>query len=371
MLAACYASLMQDGDASAEQRTGLHSGTFARFQLGIWSLVTTTMLLPAYGHPAVAWVDAVRWIVEWTSLGLLLSTGIGLALSRLPTEHLRGLRAVMLTVGVSLLASALWTGLEWALVPLLGGDPFLPPGVTVGRHFVMSLLRGSFLLGFWTALFFVMLLVARVQQERERAALARATAHEAQLELLRSQLNPHFLFNALNSVVALVGENPKAAQGMVRDVSTLLRRALDADGKKDTTLAQELDFVRLYLKCEQVRFEDKLHVEFDVAPGLEGLWVPPMVLHPLVENAVKHGMRQLSTPSLRVRVSARRAGAELHLEVANTGRLVSPGPDSSGIGLRNVRERLAQLFPGRSRFEVLEREGEVVAAVSLPVKEQP
>lgn len=361
---------MEDLVATAEPRPGLDKRSFFQFQLGIWALLTTTALLPALGHPTVHWADAVRWVSGWTAVGVLLSTGIGLLLSRMPTEHLRGLRAAMLTVPISMVAAALWTIGEWALSPLLGSDPFMPPRVPLERHLVMGFVRGSFLLGFWTALFFVTLLVSRVQQERERAALARATAHEAQLELLRSQLNPHFLFNALNSVVALVGENPKAAQGMVRDVSTLLRRALDADGKKDTTLAQELEFIRLYLKCEQVRFEERLRVEFDVAPGLDALWVPPMVLHPLVENAVKHGMRQLAAPALHVKVAARREGDALHLEVWNTGALAPPGPESSGIGLRNVRERLAQLYPGRARFEVREVGGEVVAAVTLPVKER-
>lgn len=351
-------------EASATPR--VDRGAFTRFQLGIWALLTATMLLPALGHPTAMWPDALRWGAGWALVGVGVSTAIGLLLARLPTERLQGLRAVAVTLPVALAGAAVWVLGERALAPLIGTDPFIPPALPRDRLLVMNVVRGSVLLAFWAALFLVTLLATRVQQEREHAALARAAAHEAQLELLRSQLNPHFLFNALNSVVALVGENPKAAQGMVRDVSALLRRALDADGKRETTLAEELDFIGLYLKCEQVRFEEKLRVELDVAPELGSLRLPPMLLHPLVENAVKHGMRQLATPALTVRVTARVDGGVLRVEVANGGRLEAP--TGGGIGLRNVRERLAQLYPGTASLKLEERGGEVVASVSFPVQ---
>lgn len=353
-----------------EEITGPDRATFAWFQVGMWSLLTTTALLPGLGRPTTDWFAAGRWALGWAFWGVTLSTLLGVVLSRFRTERLKGLKAVLVTVPIALFGAAAWVLLATATEPLFGLDPFMPPNMPRDRHFVFAFLRSSFLLGFWVALFFVTVLTSRVQRAREQSLRAMAAADQAQLQLLRSQLNPHFLFNALNSVVALVGENPKAAQTMVRDVSTLLRRALDLDGKRDTTLKDELDFNRLYLKCEQVRFEEKLSVTFDVEPGVEALWVPPMVLHPLVENAIKHGMRRLTAPALVLRVSAKRVGSQLELVVTNTGTLAPAEETTSGIGLRNVRERLAQLYPERHAFEIAEKDGEVVARVSLPVKER-
>jgi len=249
----------------------------------------------------------------------------------------------------------------------------LPHDLSGLRLQVLNTVRGTLLLWLWAALFLVNLLSERMQRTREHSVRALAAADRAQLQLLRSQVNPHFLFNALNSVVALIGENPRGAQGMVRDVAALLRQALDVDGRRDVTLQHELDFVRLYLKCEQVRFEERLVVEFDIEPGVEGLWVPPMLLHPLAENAIKHGMQGLATGPLRVHLSARRDGGRLALGVTNNGTLRPPRaalvPPGAGIGLRNLRERLAQLFPGQHCFELAERDGRVIASLELPARE--
>ena len=128
--------------------------------------------------------------------------------------------------------------------------------------------------------------------------------------------------------------------------------------------------MRLYLKCEQVRFEERLVVTWDLDPAVDTATVPPMMLHPLVENAVKHGMAGAVDAPLQVRITARRNGEALDFEVANTGTLAPPGDAAlratSGIGLRNVRGRLAHLFPGRHLFELVQRDGWVGSHIRLP-----
>ena len=265
-----------------------------------------------------------------------------------------------------------WTLALLALEPLVGREPWAPPQVTTKEQLVFGMVRGFFFFGLWSGTFLVNLLSTRVQRAVEHSARAQALADEAQLRLLRSQINPHFLFNALNSVIGLIGENPRGAQNMVRDVASLLRKALDADARKETSVEQDLELVRLYVKCEQVRFEARLEVAFEIADEAKGLAMPPMLLQPLVENAIKHGMQAAADAPLRVKVCARREGETLVLEVANSGSL-SPResaimPEPSGIGLRNLTGRLSQLFPGAHRFELTEREGWVVALIALPLR---
>ncbi len=345
---------------------------FVLFQAVVWALLSTVVALPAVMFPGVSWPGAAAWVVAWATLGMLGSTGIAVFFERLPDRWLRGLPAIGTITAACTVASALWTLGMVAVQPVTGREPWSPPMAPPAHLFVMTFVRGAFFYGLWSALFLVNLLSQRVQRAREDSIRAEALTHEVQLQLLRGQINPHFLFNALNSVVALISENPRAAQGMVRDVAALLRKALDVDGRSDTTVEQELAFVRLYVKCEQVRFEDRLRVEYDVADDVLPLPVPPMLLHPLVENAIKHGMHGAVDRPLIVRISLRRAAPELLFTVENTGTLGAPRdpllPSAPGIGLRNIRGRLEHIFPGRHSFTLAEDDGWVRARITVPLR---
>jgi two-component system LytT family sensor kinase len=345
-------------------------GRFLLFQGVIWELLSVIVVLPAVRFPGVGIAECAGWISAWAALGLLCSSALAVLYGRLAERHLRGARGILVIGLVCPAMAGVWSLALAALEPLVGREPWAPLDAPALLHLAVGLVRGTFLLGLWSALFLVSLLSRRVLAAREHSVRAQALADRMQLAVLRSQINPHFLFNALNSVVALIGENPRAAQGMVRDVATLLRASLDADARRETTVAQELSFVRLYLKCEQVRFEERLVVNWDVDPAVDTASVPPMMLHPLVENAVKHGMAGAVDAPLQVRITARRNGDTLDFEVANTGTLAASADAglhaSPGIGLRNVRGRLAHLFPGRHVFELVERDGWVVAHMRMP-----
>jgi len=209
-------------------------------------------------------------------------------------------------------------------------------------------------------------LVWRRSEEREReAAEARRLAQEAQLQMLAYQLNPHFLFNALTSIRAMIDEDRGRARQMVTELAAFLRHALMERALATTTLAAELDALRGYLAIEQIRFEERLAIETHVEPAAESCAIPAFLIHPLLENAIKHGARESDGP-LRVRLDARLLGDALRVEVWNTGSLVSRA--RTGIGVRNVRERLARLFPGRHRFELTDEHGWVRALVELPAR---
>jgi two-component sensor histidine kinase len=188
---------------------------------------------------------------------------------------------------------------------------------------------------------------------REREALSAALAR-AQLESLKLQLHPHFLFNTLNSITALISADPQGAERMVSGLSELLRLSLRNAGEQEVPLARELELLAHYVEIQQIRFPDRLTVTLDVAPEARQALVPNLILQPLVENAIRHGLSPRATPG-RIEVRAARRDGALELRVADDG--VGLRPDAAvrrgeGIGLANTEARLAQLYPGRHRFEV-------------------
>jgi two-component sensor histidine kinase len=190
-------------------------------------------------------------------------------------------------------------------------------------------------------------------------------ARNAQLALLRAQLNPHFLFNCLNSVRGLIAERPDRAVAMITSLADLLRYALASDRKQTVTLAQELRIVEEYVSLEQVRFEERLRFEQDVEPGALIASVPPMLVHTLIENAVKHGIAEAPGGGV-VRLTATIRGDGLTISVSNTG-VLRPGFNEEGYGLRNTMERLILLFGSRATFTLTDAGGTTVATVTLPL----
>ena len=191
-------------------------------------------------------------------------------------------------------------------------------------------------------------------RERERQAAALATELvQARLQALRMQINPHFLFNTLNTISALIHDNPDAADRMVVRLSDLLRRTLDRGDVQEVPLREELDFLRAYLEIEQMRFPDRLTVTYDIEPKTNELLVPHLILQPLVENALRHGIMPREEAG-RIEISAHLAdGEHLELKVRDNGNGLAPAngtPEREGIGLKNVRSRLAELYGGAQEF---------------------
>jgi two-component sensor histidine kinase len=249
-----------------------------------------------------------------------------------------------------------------------------------------SILEFVFAFVVWSAAYFGVL-IWRTSQLREREAVeARRLAQEAQLQMLAYQLNPHFLFNALTSIRAMIDEDRGRARQMVTELAAFLRHALVERALQTTTVAAEIDALRGYLAIEQIRFEERLAIETHVDEAAEACAIPAFLIHPLLENAIKHGARDQGDGPLRVRLDATVTGDVLRVEVWNTGSLVlraasdarrggelglvdaSPNAAGTGIGVRNVRERLARLFPGRHRFELTDERGWVRALVELPAR---
>jgi LytS/YehU family sensor histidine kinase len=206
---------------------------------------------------------------------------------------------------------------------------------------------------------------------REREFLAsrlEAQLAQAQLDSLRMQLHPHFLFNTLNSIVGLVRDNKNsAAVNMLVGLSDLLRHALEHSSRHEVELRAELNFIKLYLKIQEMRFSDRLQIEFDIDPATTKALVPNLILQPLTENALRHGIGR-STDSGLVGISSAITNGHLRLTVYDNGAGL---PDdwqmkgSTGIGLANTAARLQQLYDDNHQFDIRNRDGGGVEVVIL------
>ncbi|MFY2560244.1 sensor histidine kinase [Corallococcus terminator] len=273
-------------------------------------------------------------------------------------------------LGVGGLFALVYTASQRTLVPGMGGS---------GASFALMLLR--YALGWlpmtamtYAAVVGVAQSLASQQREREKERLAAALAielSEARLEALQVQLHPHFLFNTLNSIVVLVRERETdTAARMLVLLGDILRGLLRQGATQEVSLREEVAVLSRYLEIQQLRFQDRLRVDWEVDEALLDAWVPHLVLQPLVENAIRHGVSARTAAGV-LRIRARRQGAALVLEVEDDGPGLPEGFDlerGPGIGLSNTRARLSQLYGDAGRVVVAPpREGVgTVATVTLP-----
>jgi hypothetical protein len=246
--------------------------------------------------------------------------------------------------------------------------PALSAGMTVTIQTLLQVANWAVVYMIWLAIYFAAVGLREHRTARlKQSELARALQF-AELRLLKSQLNPHFLFNALNTVRSLIADNPSRAQSAVTRLANTLRYTLNSRQDELVTLAQELDIVADYLELESMRFEDRLRVEKVVPADAASVYIPVMLLQTLVENAIKHGIAALPSGGL-LRISAVLENEMLNVEIENP-RLPAPNPAAGeGVGLRNARDRLRLLFGTRATLE-LDLSKPTVATARLRVPQQ-
>ena len=222
-------------------------------------------------------------------------------------------------------------------------------------HRVVFLNLDRELLVYW-----IIVVVSHAADYYQRYREGELRASQAQLQALKMQLHPHFLFNALHSISALVHSDPDAADKMIARLGDFLRLTLDSAAAQEVPLRQELEFLNCYLDIERTRFRDRLTTHIDADPQVLDCRVPNLILQPIVENAIRHGVSQRAA-SGHVEVRATRAGDSLRLEVRDNGRGLPEGAEPNrakqgggvgGVGLANTRARLQQLYGGSFRFEI-------------------
>lgn len=273
-------------------------------------------------------------------------------------DHLSISRLVLLALICSVIAGAIWTSIEFIYVSLtnaaLDTPGYLARSPRIALDYVVTLAA-------WSAFYLGVKNWLAWQMERENALQSAALAQKAQLDMLRYQLNPHFLFNALNSIRASVNEDGDQAREMITQLSEFLRHSLVGAESKEVPLGEEMEAARNYLAIEKVRFEDNLAVEYEIEKAAEEFTLPCFLLNPLIENAIKHGVR-VDPNVLKIKISAKVTDRDLVLQVANTGKLSElQASNGTKIGLKNVRERLEKTFGKKGSFDI-RQDGEFVVA---------
>jgi Putative regulator of cell autolysis len=209
-------------------------------------------------------------------------------------------------------------------------------------------------------------------RERElKTSQLEARLATTRLQVLRMQLHPHFLFNTLNAISELIHKDPEAAEKMIGDLSDLLRMSFEKLEVQEISLKQELEFLKKYLEIEQMRFHDRLKVEMKIAPDALDAKVPNMILQPLVENAIKHGLAPRSEGGT-IEIGAERSNGSLRLSVSDNGVGVPFGDVESileGVGLSNTKRRLRHLYGESHRFDLTASNGGLKVDLTIPFKE--
>ena len=272
-----------------------------------------------------------------------------------------------------LISAMVLGGLSFSLHAFINDVFFVreEPMLSLGSRDVFSLVQNwSILYVLWSFGYFAYHWFAAHRREEVRNLRLESAMRESELSMLRNQMNPHFIFNAMNSIRALIDEDPATAKLAITQLSGILRSSLLMGRKKSVPLSEELAVVRDYLSLERIRFEERLNVEWNIDPSTEQLNVPPMMLQTLAENAVKHGIAKL-TKGGTLRISAERGEGIVLLTVANSGVLDHPphNGNGTGIGLRNTRKRLDLLYGKQAELTISDANGMVTTQVSIPVEQ--
>jgi two-component system, LytTR family, sensor kinase len=310
-------------------------------------------------------------------LSAMIVTATGFSLTLLMAAAYRRIIAMKpvfvwtLTLIVLVGASALFSVLEvWAHAT------FYQPGwQPQGIEFLGAILLDFSVLGAWTGLYYGINYYLLLDEQSERMVNVARQANSAQLEMLRYQLNPHFLFNTLNSISTLVLlKETERANAMLSRLASFLRYSLVGEREGLATVAQEAEALKLYLDIERTRFEDRLRTRFDIAPDVMDARLPSLLLQPIVENAIKYAVTPSETGA-DILIDARRIADRLVITIADTGPGLNAAtaaaseaiPGSTQVGLANIRDRLAQAYGVDHRFELAENSPQgLIVLIDIP-----
>lgn len=314
------------------------------------------------------WGHSLRIALSSSWLWVPLTMFLLAAVRRFPIEPGRILRALLVLSGAVALVLLVRAGVVWQFNDAVGWYRETP---SFPRLLASSVWNNLFMCWLIVGVAHALLLAERVRQRERQAVELEARLAEARLEALSAQLNPHFLFNTLNSIAEQVHRDPDAADRMLVGLGALLRRSLGGSGP-DVPLSEELELVSHYLDIERVRLGERLRVDWEIAPETLDARVPQLVLQPLVENAIRHGISPRLEPG-RLVVRTRLDASRLLMEVQDDGAGIEAEP-GNGIGLASTRARLECLYGADHRIDIQSRAGGgTLARLDVPLLpvEQP
>jgi two-component system, LytTR family, sensor kinase len=335
--------------------------------LGLFFASETFFAFGLSGQP-ITWRHALFYELPGWYVWAALAPLIVLLANRVRFEPSGRTFALVFHTTASALFSILQLTLKIALLRALQpGDE--ATSFSAALQFVLETRSHFNLLAYWAVLgaSYGLEYYRHSQQRDLRASQLETRLAQARLQVLEMELQPHFLFNTLNTVSALVHKDPDTAERMIARLGDLLRLTLNKSGHQEVTLREELELLDRYLEIEQTRFRDRLRVRMMIEPSALSVRVPRLLLQPIVENAIRHGIAPRAAAG-SIEVEARCQGGSLQLRVRDDGPGLGNAHPPSGVGLRNTRERLEQLYPHRHRFELQnQQQGGLAVTLTLPL----
>jgi len=339
----------------------------ARLTLVFWAVAYVVFRAPVLKSGQITLWENVGYLVVVLA-GLPLSAGVYMAVR---AGRGRSRAARLAAAGGAAMAAAVIHSLldHWIIAACIAllAVPIRMPSLIEG--FVFNILIYVWVYGLYASVVGLMIAAGVMREQERRLAAATAAAQEAQLMALRFQINPHFLFNALNAATSLIGAGRNAeAETVVARLAEFFRASLNVAPGDLGRLSEELDAVGSYLDIEAARFGDRLSVDIDLPDELRDALTPHFLLQPLVENAIKHGVARAKRP-VRVQVAAQALDGRLVLQVADDAGIELDGPaaEGAGVGLANVAGRLAALYGEGGALRTRRQDGSFLAEVVLPL----
>ncbi len=345
---------------------------------GIWTFIGIVFALQSYftsyrSERPIPFTDSLYLQMTWSYLWALATPLVLWAAARLPIERNNWIRSALLHVPISVLLSGFLTAVGhvslWLYWSYPVGKPFSTANMT--RFVVANFSEG---IGIYLLIALTSYAYGYYRRYREgqlRTLQLEAQLSHAQLQALKMQLHPHFLFNTLHSISALLTKDVESARKMITRLGDFLRLTLENSGSQEVTVQQEMDFLSCYLEIERIRFQNRLVTRMDLGPQTLDAKVPNLILQPIVENAIRHGIAPRSTPGL-IEIEAKQLNGTLRIQVRDNGPGLSNHPTSGtlfkkGLGLANTETRLERLYGADHLFDLSNNpEGGLIVTLELP-----
>lgn len=344
----------------------------------IWTFIGIVFMLQGYftsyrSERPVPFTESLYMQMTWAYLFALATPLVLWAAAKLPLERNNWIRSALLHIPISIVLSGILTALGRVLIWLNYGYRW---GKPLTFESVIRFVIGNFSEGIAIYLLIALTGYAYSYYRRYMAGQLRTLQLEsqlsqAQLEALKMQLHPHFLFNTLHSISALLNKDTEAARRMITRLGDFLRLTLENSGAHEVTLQQEMEFLRCYLEIERIRFQDRLVTRMDVDPEVLDAKVPNLILQPIVENAIRHGISPRSTPGL-IEIDAKPHHGALRIQIRDNGPGLLAHRSSEnlfrrGLGLKNTETRLERLYGSAHRFDLVnDPEGGLIVTLEIP-----
>jgi two-component system, LytTR family, sensor kinase len=346
----------------------------------IWSFIGAIFTLQSYfmsyrSERPIPFVDALYLQMTWSYLWALATPLVLRLVHKITMDRHDWVRGALIHAPLSVVLSVALTGIGHVLLWLHWGWPY---GKSFSFERLTRFVIGNFSEGVGMYLLIGLVGYAfsyyrRYREGELRSVRLEAQLSQAQLQALKMQLHPHFLFNTLHSISALLHHQPDAARTMITRLGDFLRLTLENSGTQEVTLKKEMEFLRCYLEIERVRFQDRLMTRVNVSPPALDARVPNLILQPIVENAIRHGIAPRATPGL-IEILAKPQNGSLRIQIRDNGPGLPTDRNSEalftkGLGLANTERRLERLYGTAHRFDLTnDPQGGLVVTLEIPFR---